>query len=238
LIRELLAESGCVFFHCDWRTSAYIQVLLDEIFGTKNLIAKIIWQRNPVAFAHQRFLSNTYDIIFFYGKSKHVKYFPQYMPYSRSEMETRYKYIEEKTGKRYQLVSITTPNSEPPRFTYEFLGVARNWRYSKEKMEEEYKQGRIIQSRPGAVPMRKLYMNEGKLIGDVWTDINRFSTDAKERTGYASQRPLQLLQRILAMSTEEGDLVLDPFCGSGTTLVAAEMMERKWIAIDISPTAC
>jgi DNA modification methylase len=238
LIRGLLADRGSLYFHCDWRTSAYIQVLLDELFGAQNLIAKIIWQRNPVASSFQRFISNTYDVIFFYGKSKHVKYFPQYTPYSKSEIATRYKYQEEETGKRYRLVNITTSNAEPPRYTYEFLGVTRNWRFSKEKMEEEFKQGRIVQSQPGAVPMRKHYMNEGKLIGDVWTDINKMTTDRRESTGYSAQRPLPLLQRILAMSTEKGDVVLDPFCGSGTTLVAAEMLERKWIGIDISPTAC
>lgn len=238
LFHTLLTDNGSLYYHCDWRKAAYIQVMLDEIFGSDNLIAKIVWQRSPVASSLQRFIPNTYDVIFFYGKSKHVKYFPQYMPYTESEIATRYKYIEEETGKHYRLVNITTSNSESSRYTYEFLGVTRNWRFSKEKMEEEYKQGRIVQSKPSAVPMRKQYMNEGKLIGDVWTDINKMSTDMRERTGYSAQRPLLLLQRILAMSTEKGDVVLDPFCGSGTTLVAAEMLERNWIGVDISPIAC
>lgn len=238
LFRTLLAENGSLYYHCDWRNAAYIQVMLDEIFGSDNLITKIIWQRSPLASSLQRFIPNTYDVIFFYGKSKNVKYFPQYTPYTESEIATRYKYIEEETGKHYRLINITTSNSESSRYTYEFLGVTRNWRFSKEKMEEEYKQGRIVQSKPGAVPMRKQYMNEGKLIGDVWTDINKMSTDMRERTGYSAQRPLPLMQRILAMSTKKGDLVLDPFCGSGTTLVAAEILGRNWIGIDISPTAC
>lgn len=238
LFRTLLAESGSLYYHCDWRKAAYIQVMLDEIFGSDNLITKIIWQRIPIASSIQRFIPNTYDVIFFYGKSKHVKYFPQYTPYKDSEIAARFKYLEEETGKHYRLVNITTSNSESSRYTYEFLGVTRNWRFSKEKMEEEYKQGRIMQSKPGAVPMRKQYMNEGRLIGDVWTDINKMSTDMRERTGYSAQRPLLLLQRILAMSTEKGDVVLDPFCGSGTTLVAAEILERNWIGIDVSPIAC
>ena len=105
-------------------------------------------------------------------------------------------------------------------------------------MEEEYKQGRIIQSRHDSVPMRKQYMSEGKLIGDVWSDLPVFNLSAAEKTGYPTQKPIDLLQRIIQMSTKEGDLVLDPFCGSGTTLVAAEELFRNWIGIDISPTAC
>ena len=238
VIRELLAESGSFYCHCDWHSAAYLQVFLDEIFGRQNLIAKIIWQHSSKISTMQRFVSHTYDVILVYGKSPHVRYFPQYIPYSDDEKETQYKYVEEETGKRYRLVNLTSSSIAPSRFTYEFLGVERNWRISKERMEEEFKQGRIVQSKPGSVPMRKQYINEGKLVNDVWTDINILSVATKEKTGYPTQKPLALLQRIVEMSTEKGDVVLDPFCGSGTSLVAAEKLGRKWIGIDISPTAC
>jgi len=237
MIRELLADNGSIYCHCDWRTEAYFQVLLDEVFGRQNLIAKIIWQRSNKTSSLQRFLSHTYDVILFYGKSSRVKFVSQYQPYSDNEIDSLYKYIEEETGKHYRLVNLTSPDGNPSKFNFEFLGVKRNWRIPKEKMEEEFKQGRIVQSKPGAIPMRKQYMNEGKLIGDVWADIN-VSSVAKEKTGYPTQKPLALLERILQMSTEKGDIVLDPFCGSGTTLVAAEKLGRKWIGIDNSPSAC
>jgi DNA modification methylase len=238
ILRELLSEDGSFYCHCDWRTEAHIQILLDEIFGRQNLIAKIIWQRSDRTSNLQRYIPTTYDVILYYGKTSHIKYFPQYLPYSESEIEAQYKYVEEETGKRYRLVNLATPDVNPSKLNYEFLGIKRNWRISKEKMEEEFKQGRIIQSKPDALPMRKQYMREGKLIGDVWTDINMLSAVRKEKTGYPTQKPLALLERIIEMSTEEGDIVLDPFCGSGTTLVAAERLKRKWIGIDISPTAC
>lgn len=235
-IYRILKSDGSLFLHLDWRVEARIQPLMDEIFGEENLIAKIIWQRSNTV-QSSRFIPHTYDVIMFYGKTKKVKYFPLYTPYSEDELVTGYKYIDQETGKRYRLVGLTRPNAEHSNLTYEFLGITRSWRFSKEKMENELKQGRIVQSKPGAVPMHKQYMGEGKPLGDVWTDLP-LKTASKEMTGYPSQRPLALLERIISISTQEGDLVFDPFCGSGTSLVAAEKLRRKWFGIDISPNAC
>jgi DNA modification methylase len=235
-IHRLLASDGSLFFQIDWRTEKCIQVLLDKVFGEKNLIAKIIWQRSkPTAIS--RFVPHVYDVILFYGKTQGVKYYPQYLPYSESDIEDRYKYVEPETGARYRLVSLVSHDSERSRPTFDFLGVTRAWRISKEKMEEEYKQGRIVQSKPGAVPMRKQYISEGIVVGDIWSDVPMNPT-SEAKTGYPTQRPTALLERIVKMSTQKGDLVLDPFCGSGTTLVVAEELGRKWIGIDVSPTAC
>ncbi len=236
LMHELIKESGSLFCQCDWNTVAYFQVLLDEIFGRINLVAKIIWQRSK-SVAAGKFIPHTYDVILFYGKTQKVKYFPQYMPYSESEPEVLYKYVEPETGKRYRLVNLTSPNMEQSKFAYEFLGITRTWRFSKDKMEEEFKKGKIIQGKPGAVPMLRQYMGEGRILGDIWSDLPVHSI-SKEMTGYPTQKPMALLERIVKISTQEGDLVLDPFCGSGTTLAVAEELGRKWIGIDISPTAC
>ena len=235
-IYRILKVDGSLFLHFDWRNEARIQPLVDEIFGEENLIAKIIWQRSNTVYS-SRFIPHTYDVIMFYGKTQKVKYFPLYISHSKDELETSYKYIDEETGKRYRLVGLTRPNAERSNLTYEFLGITRSWRFSKEKMENELKQGRIVQSKPGAIPMYKQFMGEGKPLGDVWADLPMM-TVSREMTGYPTQKPLSLLERIISMSTQEGDLVFDPFCGSGTSLVAAEKLGRKWFGIDISPNAC
>jgi DNA modification methylase len=234
--RRILKDDGSLFCHVDWRIDKNIQTLLDELLGERNLIAKIIWQRSK-ALGTSSFIPHTYDVIFFYGKSSRVKFFPQYAPYSEDEGEVSYKHIDEETGKRYRLVSLTRQSADRPNLTFEFMGITRSWRFSREKMENELKQGRIIQSKPGAVPLYKQYMGEGKVLGDIWTDIPVIST-SKEMTGYPTQKPIALLERIISMSTQEGDFVLDPFCGSGTSLVAAEKLNRTWLGVDVSPTAC
>ena len=151
--------------------------------------------------------------------------------------------MEKETGRRYRLGDITAPGGGAvgkgnPH--YEFLGVTRYWRYSKENMEELYKQGRIIQTKPGTVPSYKRYLDEGKGVplGSVWDDINPIHSSDAERLGYPTQKPLKLLERILEISSDTNDIVLDAFCGCGTALVAAQNLKRQWIGIDISPTAC
>jgi len=235
-IHRILKDDGSFYFHTDWQTEHQIQKLLGGIFGETNLIAKIIWQRRNTV-STSKYIPHTYDVILFYGKTNNIKYYSQYIDYSDDEKESLYKYVDEETGKRYRLVGLTRPNIDRPNSTYEFLGVTRTWRFSKEKMENELSQGRIIQSKPGALPMYKQYMGEGKPLGDVWTDLP-FVSVSKESTGYPTQKPLSLLERIISMSTQEGDFVFDPFCGSGTSLVAAENLGRKWLGVDISPNAC
>jgi hypothetical protein len=121
---------------------------------------------------------------------------------------------------------------------YEFLGVTRYWRFSKERMQELYEKGEIVQTKPGAVPRQKRYLDEGKgtPVGTVWDDINPVQGD--ESLGYPTQKPYKLLERVLEISSKPNDIVLDAFCGCGTALVAAENLKRQWIGIDISPTAC
>jgi hypothetical protein len=123
---------------------------------------------------------------------------------------------------------------------YEFMGVTRYWRYSKENMEKLLKEGRIVQTKPGTVPAYKRYLDEGKgvQVGSIWDDIGPIQGAAKESLGYPTQKPLKLLQRIIELTSNPNDIVLDAFCGCGTALVAAETLGRQWIGIDISPTAC
>ena len=122
---------------------------------------------------------------------------------------------------------------------YEVLGVTRYWRYSEERMRELIEKGLVVQSKPGAVPHRKYYLDEGQgvPIQSVWDDIGNLQASAKERVGYPTQKPLPLLERIISASSSEGDVVLDPFCGCATACVAADKLGRRWVGIDISPKA-
>ena len=234
--RETLRDDGSLFCHCTWNTDSFFQSILDEYFGRQNFAAKIIWQYRSSSIRIGKYIPHTYDVILVYTKSKATAFTPLYSPFSNDEASALYKYTESNSGRRYRLISLISPRSTSG-YNYEFLNVTRPWRLSKERMEEEYKLGRIVQTKPGAVPMQKQYMGEGKLIGDIWTDIS-IKQFTKGRVGYPTEKPVELLDRIIQMSTIEGDLVLDPFCGSGTTLLSAGKLGRKWIGIDISSTAC
>ena len=151
-----------------------------------------------------------------------------------------YKHVEPETGRRYTLGDIAGPGgSAKGNPKYEVMGVTRYWRYSQEKMQELIDDGRIVQVKPGAVPRYKRYLDEmpGVSLQDIWNDINNLSTQSKERVGYPTQKPLALLDRIIRASSNEGDMVLDPFCGCATACVAADRLDRQWVGIDLSPLA-
>ena len=124
-----------------------------------------------------------------------------------------------------------------PNLTYEFLGVSRVWRWTKERMQREFEAGRVVQTKPGGVPAYKRYLDEtrGAAVDTIWDDIQSLQSGAHERVGYPTQKPLKLLNRIIEASSNPGDMVLDPFCGCATACVAAENLGREWVGIDISP---
>jgi site-specific DNA-methyltransferase (adenine-specific) len=135
---------------------------------------------------------------------------------------------------------LLNPNPNRPNLTYEFLGVKKVWRWTKERMEAAHKAGLVVQPSIGAVPGFKRYLDEqeGRAIDDVWTDIPPLNSQAAERLGYPTQKPLALLERIVKASSNPNEIVLDAFCGCGTALIAAEKLKRQWVGIDMSPTAC
>jgi hypothetical protein len=178
-----------------------------------------------------------------YGGGDKYKFKHLYVPYDPDYVQDFYRHVEIGSGRRYRLGDLTAPGGAAPSKGnphYEFLGVSRYWRYSKEKMQELYEAGRIIQTKPGTVPAYKRYLDEGKGVplGSVWDDIGPVQGAGKERVGFPTQKPLKLMERIVEISSEAGDIVLDAFCGCGTALVAAQNAGRHWIGIDISPTAC
>ena len=234
-LRRVLKPTGSLYLHCDPTASHYLKVLLDMVFGAENFRNEIVWKRSvphndAIKFGAQ------HDIILYYVKSKNYIWNRLYQPHSDNYIEKFYKYTDE-NGRKYQLTSTTAPGGRGPSYT--FLGVTRNWRYTKENMEKLYSEGRIIQTSPGSVPRFKRYLDEqeGVTVQDIWTDINPIQAKSSELLGYPTQKPLALLERIIQASSNPGDVVLDPFCGCGTAVVAAQKLGRQWIGIDITHLA-
>jgi adenine-specific DNA-methyltransferase len=237
---RVLKTTGSFYYHCDWHASHYIKVELDRLFGFNNFQNEIVWYRS---YAHNdpRRFGASHDVILFYSKSPRKTWHRLYAPYSQEHMESSFRYAEP-DGRRYQLVTLTA--SKPGGDTeYEWRGKrpprGRYWAYSKANMEQFDRQGRIVYSKTGT-PRLKVYWDESKGVPlqSVWADIRPIGAHAKERLGYPTQKPLALMERIVTASSNEGDLVLDAFCGCGTTLEAAAKLKRRWIGIDFSPTAC
>ena len=239
LIRELLKDTGSIWVHCDMSRGHYIKVILDEVFGQNNFINQITWKRT---FAHgdmgqgAKHLGRISDYILVYSVSPNVKLNSVYTPYEKEYEERVYKNVDP-DGRRWQSVSLTGPGGAAKGNPYyEFLGVSRYWQYSKENMQRLYDEGRIHQSKPGAVPRRKMYLDEAKGVPlqDIWTDIVPVQGAAKENTYYPTQKPTALLERILEVATNPDDIVFDCFMGSGTTQAVAMKMGRKFLGADIN----
>ncbi len=238
-MRRVLKSTGSIYLHCDPTASHYLKLLMDAVFGIENYRNEIIWKRTSAkSLAFSRFASN-HDVILRYTKTDNWKWNPQYKEHDPEYVEKFYRFIEPGTGRRYFLGDLTNPNKNRPNLTYEFLGVTRVWRWTKERMQEAYKKGLIIQKKSGSVPRLKRYLDElkGTPVDDIWIDILPIQSSASESLGYPTQKPEALLERIINASSNEGDIVLDPFCGCGTTVSVAEKLNRKWIGIDITHLA-
>jgi site-specific DNA-methyltransferase (adenine-specific) len=215
-------------------------MVLDGVFGAKNFRNEISWKRSqPKSHTSVNF-PNCRDIIFRYSKGDSVTFNKVYGQYDPEYLEKFYRFTDEK-GRRYRLGDITNPNKNRPNLTYEFLGVTRVWRWTKERMQKAYDDGIIYQSKPGSVPQEKRYLDEmeGQPISDDWDDIEHLHGGVRanfesESLGYPTQKPQALLERILEASSNPGDIVLDPFCGCGTTIHAAQKLGRQWIGIDVT----
>ena len=239
LIHELLSEDGALYVHLAPNVSHAVKLVLDEVFGPTQFRSEIIWKRSS---AHsdtkqgRRQYGGLHDVLFFYTKTDRWQWNSLYTAYDDSYVTTKYSYVDEDTDRRYRLDNLTGPGGAAKgNPAYEVMGITRHWRYSQEKMAELIRQGRVIQTKPGRVPQFKRYLDEGRGVPlqDLWTDIPPVNSQADERLGYATQKPVPLLERIINVSSQPGDLVADFFCGSGTTAVAAERLGRRWIACDL-----
>jgi len=241
---RVLNKNGSLYLHCDWHASHYLKIELDKIFGYNNFRNEIIWKRHN---AHNdtkqgsKMFGRIHDVILFYSKTKDYIWNPIYAPYPQEYIDKYYKHVEPETGRCYAHGDLSGPGGRSkgnPRF--KFLGVTRYWRFSKEKMNQLYKEGIIIQTRKGNVPIMKRYLDEmpGIMLQDVWDDIKSAQVTKNELVDYPTQKPVRLLERIIEISTNEKDIVLDPMCGSGSMLVAAKNLGRKFIGNDINFNAC
>jgi site-specific DNA-methyltransferase (adenine-specific) len=243
-LRRVLKESGSIYLHCDPTASHYLKLLMDGVFGPQMLKNELIWKRGvPKGHAFTRFASS-HDSIFFYSKGDvpHWNANASFKSYDLDELDekTDEKYqARDADGRRYQLTSLLNPNHNRPNLNYEFMGITRTWRWTRDRMLKAAKDGLIVQPKPGGVPRFKRYLDEqkGKPIGDIWEDIPPINSQAQERLGYPTQKPEALLERIIQASSNEGDVVLDPFCGCGTTVQVAQKLNRRWIGIDITHLA-
>ena len=243
LLRELLAETGSLYVHLDWHVVHYVKCVLDEVFGIKNFQNDVTWKRKrgSSSYVHQskRFGVCT-DNIFLYTKTGKALFNPQYnfnTPDYQKYIDQFFKHIDE-NGRRYQIDNLASPDYRP-NLIYEYKGYKppkNGWAISLEKMKQWDKEGRLYfpENKNGRI-RRKRFLDElkGMPIQNLWDDIEVIGAHAKERLGYPTQKPEALLERIIKASSNENDLVLDSFCGSGTTAAVAEKLNRRWITCDL-----
>ncbi|MXX93296.1 MAG: site-specific DNA-methyltransferase [Chloroflexi bacterium] len=232
-LRRVLKSTGSIYLHCDSTASHYLKFMMDAVFDATNFKNEITWVRSlPHNDAHR--FGRSRDTILFYGKSSQSKFIPQFRPQKESSVKSHYR--EDANGRMYRLASLIAPGGRGP--LYEYKGFERRWRFTQANMARLEAEGRIWHQ-PGRIPQRILYLDESKgaLVQDHWDDINPINAMAKERLGYPTQKPEALLERIINASSNEGDIVLDPFCGCGTAIAVAERLQRRWIGIDITHLA-
>ena len=233
-IRRVLKPTGSVYLHCDHEANAYLRQMMDALFGKDNFRNEIVWKRRTdshnLPAGH---MGRIHDTILFYAKSKSAKYRTQYQEYSEDYIKSHYKY-EDARG-RYRLLPCN--NASGGNRTYRFRGVEGAWKQSHDTLQGMYDNDLLVQLRPGSVWYYKKYLKDaqGVKLQDVWTDIS--GARGNETTGYPTQKPWRLAERIIQSSTDRGDLVLDCFAGCAYVPVAAQLTGRRWIACDMSPRA-
>ena len=257
LMRDLLADDGSIYVHCDWRVCGFLRLVLDEVFGGSSFNAELIWKKTTKTTSFINYGSE-HDTIFYYTKSSDNYLFNQaFKPLKESELTSKYIYLEKpngeiikltkdqidgkeqtQKGRRFRGVPLLNMNQNRPNLRFEFLGHTRVWATKKEKLEGMLKENKIFQFADG-LPQKKGYLDEnlGAKVNDVWDDINPVNSQALEKQNYPTQKPEALLSRIISVSSNEGDIVTDFFIGSGTTAVVAEKLGRKWIGSDLGKFA-
>ena len=232
-LRDLLSSTGSIWVHIGPNMNHLVRVCLDEVFGSENFQSEIAWKR-VAARSHAKRLPFSHDSIILFSPSQDSVWNPQYLPLSESLVQSHYNNVEPDTGRRYTLDNVLNQNPDRPNLTYEWNGFTRTWRWTRERMQELHDTGRLVCTKSG-MPRYKRYLDEslGVTLQSVWTDIPPVNSQAMEDSGYPTQKPEALLERIIKTSSNEDGLVLDCFCGSGTTAAVAEKLGRRWIAADL-----
>ena len=232
-LHRVLKPTGGLYLHCDPTASHYLKIILDTIFEPQNFRNEIVWKRTS-AHSDSKVYGNAHDCILFYTRSNRFVWNRQYQPYSQEYTESHYRRVDDQ-GRRYRTDNLTAMGLSGGGYTYEWKGVTKLWRLPESKMRELDEQGRIHYTRSGGAEYIR-YLDEmpGTPLQDTWDDIAPINSQAAERLGYPTQKPLALLERIIQASSNPGDVVLDPFCGCGTTIAAAQKLGRRWVGIDIT----
>jgi adenine-specific DNA-methyltransferase len=242
LLRELLAEDGSIYVHLDDNMAFPVKVLLDEIFGPRNFRNWITRKKcNPKNYTRKQY-GNVSDYILFYSKTAKYVWNQQYQPLTKETVDREYRHIEPETGRRYMKVPLHAPGVRNGPSGGEWRGMkpppGKHWQFLPSTMEEMHARGEIYWS-PSGNPRRKIYLDENKGVSvqDIWLEYRDAHNQNIRITGYPTEKNLELLKRIVLASSDEGDLVLDAFAGSGTTAIAAEDLGRPWLTIDNVPLA-
>ncbi|QJU57579.1 site-specific DNA-methyltransferase [Sphingomonas sp. AP4-R1] len=246
-LHRVLKPTGSLYLHCDPTASHYLKLVLDAVFGAENYRNEITWKRTTTH-SDSKTWSKVSDVILFYTKSRQFIWNTPREAHGDDYVSTKYRLDDEDGRGRYRLDNMTSP-SPRPNMMYEWIGFPfppMGWRYKRETMQRLHDEGRIryplkSDGTPDLSrrPQLKRYLEEmeGGVVGSVWTDIPPINSQAQERLGYPTQKPIVLLERIIAASSNPGDVVLDPFCGCGTAVDAAQKLGRRWIGIDVTHLA-
>lgn len=231
-LHRVLKPTGSLYLHCDPTASHYLKVALDTIFDPKNFVNDIVWKRTSAHNDPSRYGGNI-DNILFYTKSKKKTWNQQYLTHDDS-YKNRFRFTDS-DGRKWTDDNLTAKGLSGGGYDYEYKGVRSLWRCPPETMQRLDAEGRLHFTKNGGIRLKR-YLDEvkGVALQTLWDDISPINSQSAERLGYPTQKPLALLERIINASSNSGDIVLDPFCGCGTAIAAAQKLGRKWIGIDIT----
>ena len=240
-LNRVLKDTGSLYLHCDPTASHYLKLVLDAVFGAENHVNEVIWKRygahNDVGQGSKHF-GRVHDVIFLYSKTSTRTWNQLFAEYDPDYVKSTYR-MDDGDGRKYTTTPLTGPGgAEKGNPVFEWNGHTRAWRYSRDTIQRLHDEGKLYYSKTGYA-RQKLYLDEAKgvPVQDLWTDISSLSGSMQERLGYPTQKPRALLERIIAASSNEGDVVLDPFCGCGTAVDAAQKLGRQWVGIDVTHIA-
>ena len=242
-IHRVLKPTGSFYLHCDSSASHYLKIILDAIFCSQggDFLSEIVWKRISARSDSHKW-NNIHDTILFYSKSNKFTWNRQYTDYDKSYTDKFYRHIEEVTGRRFRISDLTAAGTRNGQSGKPWKGIdpaskGNHWKYTIERLDELDKEGRIhYPKKKGGVPGYKRYLDEmeGVAIQSIINDISPLSAQSAEKLGYPTQKPESLLERIIKASSNEGDIILDAYCGCGTTIAVAEKLNRSWIGVDIT----
>lgn len=237
LMRDLMANDGSIYVHCDWHMGHSIKLVIDEVFGIQQFHNHITWKRSTPRGNSTRRYPELTDYLLFYSKTPRYIWNEQYGEYRQEYVDKYYSYIDDITGRKYQPTSLLGHTGVNP--IYEWKGISKPWRYPKHRLDELEQKDLIYWPKNEGIPRLKRFLDEqkGVPIQSLWDDIPPVNSQAKEDTNYATQKPEALLERVIKASSNPGDIIADFFCGSGTTLAVAEKLGRKWIGSDLGKFA-